>query len=144
MTLSRVLVITVAFLALGAHAQTPVRPHVYLTHRKAWEASGGFHNNRDSRLEHNTRQLDYTKRFQSGCTSVILTDFEHADYAVAIDDMKQLSGPTDAKAAKFQFQVYSRDYGQIFAGGEDFLKNAIGKTCNAILSPIPLPLQNRQ
>jgi hypothetical protein len=95
-------------------------------------------------LQDNTGQLDYTKQFQSGCAPVILTDFEHADYAVAIDDKKQFSGLTDAKAARFQFQVYSRDYGQIFAGGEDFLKNAIQKTCNAILSPIPLPLQNRQ
>jgi len=143
MTLTRVLVITFAFLALGAHAQTPARPHVYVTHRKAWEASGGFDNNR-GRSQDNTGQLDYMKQFQSGCPSVILTDFEHADYAVAIDDKRHLSGLTDAKAARFQFQVYSRDYGQIFAGGEDFLKNAIQKTCNAILSPIPPPLQNKQ
>jgi hypothetical protein len=144
MPLTRMLVITLSFLALGANAQTPARPHVYLTHRKAWEASGGFDNNRDSRLQHDTGQLDYTKEFESGCPSVTLTDFEHADYAVAIDDKKQLSVPTDAKAARFQFRVYNRDYGQIFAGGEDFLKNAIKKTCNAILLPIPLPLQNRQ
>jgi hypothetical protein len=143
LTLTRVLAITFAFLAFGAHAQTPARPHVYLTHRKAWEESGGFDNNR-GRVQDNAGQLRYTKQFQSGCASVILTDFEHADYAVAIDDKKQLSRPTDAKAARFQFQVYSRDYGQIFAGGEDFLKNAIQKTCNAILTPIPLPLQNRQ
>ena len=144
MTLPRALVITFAFLALAAHAQTPGRPHVYLTHLKEWKASGGFDNNFDNRLQHNAGQLDYRKEFQSGCASVILTDFEHADYAVAIDDKKQLSGPIDAKAAKFQFEVYSRHYGQIFGGGEDLLKSAIKKTCDAILSPIPLPLQNRQ
>jgi len=75
---------------------------------------------------------------------VILTDLEHADFAVAIDDKKQLSGLTNAKAARFQFEVYNRDHGQIFAGGEGLLRNAIKKTCNAIVSPIPIPLGNKE
>jgi hypothetical protein len=144
MTPPRVLQITFAFLSMAAHAQTPGRPHVYLTHRKAWLASGGFDHNFDSQSKHNAGQLGYTKEFQSGCASVILTDLEHADYAVAIDDKKQLPGLNDAKAARFQFEVYNRDYGQIFTGGEDLLRNAIKKTCNAIMSPIPIPLRNRE
>jgi|SRR5580704_5513247 hypothetical protein len=143
MTLPRVFVITFAFLAWAVHAQTPGSPHVYLTRLKAWKVSGGFDNNPDRALQHKIEQANYIKEFKSGCSSVILTDLEHADYAVAIDDKKRLSGATDAKAARFQFEVYSREYGQIFAGGEDLLKQAVEKTCHAILSPIPPPLQNR-
>src|SRR5580704_4513968 len=134
MTLPRVFVITFAFLAWAVHAQTPGSPHVYLTRLKAWKVSGGFDNNPDRALQHKIEQANYIKEFQSGCASVILTDLEHADYAVAIDDKKQLPGLTDAKAARFQFEVYNRDYGQIFAGGEDLLRNAIKNFFNAIVA----------
>lgn len=91
-----------------SYAQTPGRPHVYLTHLKAWLASGGLDQKLNNLSKQNSGLPDYTKEFQRHCARVILTDLEHADYAVAIDDKELLSGLTNAEAAKFQYEVYSR------------------------------------
>jgi hypothetical protein len=122
-------------------AQTPGRPHVYLTHLKTWLASDGFEQKPDSQSKENTGRSSYAKEFQKECTSVILVDLPNADYALAIDDKKSLSGLTNAKAARFQYEVYSRDLGQVFAGGEDLLTNAIRKSCDAVTAPSPIPLR---
>jgi hypothetical protein len=124
----------VTTLAYRGYGQTPSRPHVYVTHLEPWSASGGFDRKPDSRPEQNAGQPSYTKQFERECTSVVVTDLAHADYAVAIDDKRFLLGRTNAKAARFQYELYNRDR-LIFAGGEDLLGNAIKKTCNAIAAP---------
>jgi hypothetical protein len=141
-----VLVCSIGFAFLfraDSYAQTPGPPRVYLTHLKTWLASGGFDKKPDNRSKENTGRSGYTKEFQKECVSVILTDLGHADYAVAIDDKKLLSGLTDVRAARFQYEVYSRSQGQLFAGGEDLLRNAIRKSCDAVMSPNPTPLGSR-
>lgn len=124
----------VSTLAYPAYGQTSSRPNVYVTHLKAWSASGGFDGTPVSRSEPRAGHPDYAKQFQKGCASVLVTDLEHADFAVIIDDKRFLSTRTDAKAARFQYRLYNRDR-LIFAGGEDLLGNAIKKSCNAIASP---------
>ena len=133
--------LTCVLFSIAGHAQTARGPHVYLTHRKPWLASGGFDQKVDNRSKSNKAQPDYTKEFQRLCPSAVLTDLEHADYAVTIDNKKLLSGRTNAKAATFQFEVYSRQLGPIFAGGEDLLRKAVKQTCSAVADPNPRLLE---
>lgn len=138
-----VLISVAYFSQANSLAQTPQHRRVYLTHLKTWLAGGDFEQKSDSRSRQSVERPSYLKEFQKVCAPVILTGLEHADYAVAIDDKKFLSGLSghpDPKAAKFQYEVYSRDLGQIFAGGENLLTNAIQKACDAVTSPNPSPL----
>jgi hypothetical protein len=106
-------------------------PRVFLTRRKSWLASGGFHPKFGAG---NSQGPDYSNDFHKRCPNVLITDVQDtADYAVTIDEiglLDALTGPTNAPT--FQVAVYSRGAGLLYAGGTSFLKNAVKDACNAI------------
>jgi hypothetical protein len=82
---------------LTAYAQTPSQPEqhlVFLTHRRAWLASGGFNPNIESKPD---RALpDYAKEFRKRCPKVTVTETEtqsQAEYAITIDEKGIVSVP---------------------------------------------------
>jgi hypothetical protein len=119
------------FLSTAYAQNTPTDHAVFLTHRKAWLASGGFNADKESKTD---RALpDYVKDFRKQCLKVAVTDIQNqAEYAVTIDEIGFVSSLTNPNAPTFQVAVYSRNAGLVYMGGTALLKNAIKDACNAI------------